>query len=77
MCCGYDIIRNQVEKEERKVLAAAGCNITERVFTAEEVHSPPFPLPRLSLQPITPSLSLSVDLWEVDNRTKTLPVRSL
>lgn len=33
----YQSARNQVEKEERKVLAAAGCNITERVFTAEEI----------------------------------------
>ena len=31
------LYRDKVEKEERKTLAAAGCNVTERVFSAEEV----------------------------------------
>jgi Arf-GAP/SH3 domain/ANK repeat/PH domain-containing protein len=29
--------RDKVEKEERKTLASAGCNVTERVFSAEEL----------------------------------------
>ena len=47
-------LRDKVEKEERKTLAAAGCNVTERVFSAEEVGCPSLPPhflpPSLSLQ---------------------------
>ena len=31
--------RNQVERDEKKALVAAGQNVTDRVFTAEEVRS--------------------------------------
>jgi hypothetical protein len=33
----YQSAKDKVEKEERKTLASAGCNVTERVFSAEEL----------------------------------------
>lgn len=55
-----------MEKDERKLLAAAGCNVAERVFTAEEVHTHKLLGNAISL-PLSPSLFTA--LWEVDNRT--------
>ena len=59
----YDIMmtslcRDKVEKEERKVLAAAGCNVGERVFSPEEVSLSL----RLHLLYLSLSLSFSLSL---------------
>jgi len=34
----YQSARNQAEREERKLLVAAGADVTGRVFTPEEVR---------------------------------------
>jgi len=35
----YQSARNQVEREEKRMLVQAGINIQDRVFTSEEVYS--------------------------------------
>jgi hypothetical protein len=35
--CRLVLFRNTVEKEEKKTLVQAGINVTDRVFTPEEV----------------------------------------
>jgi hypothetical protein len=36
--CAIVSLRTAVEREEKKSLTAAGINVTDRVFTAEEVR---------------------------------------
>ncbi len=38
MCVCVCVCRNAVEREEKKALIAAGVNVTDRVFTAQEVR---------------------------------------
>jgi hypothetical protein len=63
-----------VEKEERKTLASAGCNVTERVFSAEEVRGNFSPSPSFSS---FHELSHSPVVREAYNREEKVPARSM